>query len=190
MNWYLKLRPFACVTWLFLALAILWAMSKSISVELQAHDAVKKLSIAQLMLLPYRSATHVTRNYLDSSATASLTGNHKASSGTTLSPAAPVASTSTAVKSPVPTTAANSQLSQSEPTIVLAISMPDEMGIRSWRWYEATIETLAVGVYLYATFVLTSTQFLSGNTGLTFVTIMALCSSVVRILENIFWSPR
>jgi hypothetical protein len=68
--------------------------------------------------------------------------------------------------------------------------MPQEMGIRSWRWYEATIETLAVGVYLYATFVFTSCQFLSGNTGLTFVTITALCSSMVRILENIFWSPR
>lgn len=165
-------------------------MSKSISVDLHAHDAVKKLSIAQLMLLPYRSATHVTQNYLNSGATPSLTGTNKASPDTMPSPASPIASTSSAVKSPFSTTAANSQPSRSEPTIVLAISMPDEMGIRSWRWYEATIETLAVGVYLYATFVLTSTQFLSGNTGLAFVTIMALCSSVVRILENIFWSPR
>lgn len=165
-------------------------MSESISVKLHAHDTVKKLSIAQLMLLPYRSATHVTQNYLDPSANASFTGKNKASPGTTPSPAPPGASTSSAVKSPASTTAANSQPSSGEPMIVLAITMPDEMGIRSWRWYEATIETLAVGVYLYATFVLTSTQFLSGNTGLTFVTIMALCSSVVRILENIFWSPR
>ena len=165
-------------------------MSESISVELHAHDAVKTLSIAQLMLLPYRSAKHVTRNYLDSGAAASPTGKNKASPGTTPNPATPVASTSSAAKNPISSTTANNQLSSSQPTIVLAISMPDEMGIRSWRWYEATIETLAVGVYLYATFVLTSTQFLSGNTGLTFVTIMALCSSVVRILENIFWSPR
>ena len=165
-------------------------MSKSISVELHARDKFEKLSVVQLMLLPYRSATHVAQNYLDPSVTASLTGKNKASPDTTLSPTPPVATTSSAVKSPVSTTAANSQPASSQPMIVLTISMPDDMGIRSWRWYEATIETLAVGVYLYATFVLTSTQFLSGNTGLTFVTIMALCSSVVRILENIFWSPR
>lgn len=165
-------------------------MSKSISVDLHAHDETTNLSVLQLMLLPYRSATHVTQNYLESRAAASLRGANKASPGTTSSPVPPTASTSLQAKSPVPTTAPNNQSFPSQPTIVLAISMPDEMGLRSWRWYEATIETLAVGVYLYATFVLTSTQFLSGNTGLAFVTIMALCSSVVRILENIFWSPR
>lgn len=165
-------------------------MSKSISVDLHAHGETNDLSVLQLMLLPYRSATHVSQHYLDPSAAASLSGTNKARSGSTSSPVPPAASTSLQAKSPVSTTAQNNQSSPSQPTIVLAISMPDEMGLRSWRWYEATIETLAVGVYLYATFVLTSTQFLSGNTGLAFVTIMALCSSVVRILENIFWSPR
>lgn len=173
-----------------LSLAILWAMSKSVSVKLHAHDKTTELSISQLMFLPYRSATHVAHHYLASSAAASLTGKNIANPGTTSSPAPPVAPTSPTSTGTVSTTAANNQSSPSQPTIVLSISMHDEMGIRSWRWYEATIETLAVGVYLYATFVLTSTQFLSGNTGLTFVTIMALCSSVVRILENIFWSPR
>lgn len=173
-----------------LSLAILWAMSKSVSVKLHAHDKTTELSIPQLMILPYRSATHVAQHYLDSSATTSLTGKNQASPGTASSQAPPAASAPSTSNSPTLTTAANNQPSPSQPTIVLSISMHDEMGIRSWRWYEATIETLAVGVYLYATFVLTSTQFLSGNTGLTFVTIMALCSSVVRILENIFWSPR
>lgn len=173
-----------------LSLAILWAMSESITVELHTHDTEKKLSIAQLMLLPYRSATHIAQHYLGPSASASLSGNNIANPGPASSPAAPIAQTSPASKNTVLTNAASNQSSLNQPTIVLSISMHDEMGIRSWRWYEATIETLAVGVYLYATFVLTSTQFLSGNTGLTFVTIMALCSSVVRILENIFWSPR
>lgn len=68
--------------------------------------------------------------------------------------------------------------------------MPEEMSLRSWRWYEATVETLAVGVYLYANFVLTSTQLTSENTRLAFVTIMALGSGVVRVLETSFWSPR
>ena len=161
-------------------------MSKSISVKLHAHDEAKELSVVQLMLLPYRSATHVTQHYLNSGATASLSGKNKASPVTQSSPVPAAASTGPNPKTPISSTAANNQPSTSEPTIVLAVSMPGEMGIRSWRWYEATIETLAVGVYLYATFVLASTQFLSGNTGLAFVTIMALCSSVVRILENIF----
>jgi len=165
-------------------------MSKSIRVELHAHDKFEKLSVMQLMLLPYRSATHVKQHYLDPRAAASLSGTNKASPGPAPIPVPPVTATPSTSKSPTSATAANSQTDPSQPTIVLTISMPGEMGIRSWRWYEATIETLAVGVYLYATFVLTSTQFLSGNTGLAFVTIMALCSSVVRILENIFWSPR
>ncbi|KAI5193563.1 hypothetical protein AUEXF2481DRAFT_75934 [Aureobasidium subglaciale EXF-2481] len=111
--------------------------------------------------------------------TVSSSQTHVTMSATPATPVAPV----------TPSTPAN-KITQTLHTITLSISMPDETGIRSWKWYEATIETLAVGVYLYATFVLTSTQFLSGNTGLTFVTIMALCSSIVRILENIFWTPR
>ncbi|KAI4233880.1 MAG: hypothetical protein LQ349_004125, partial [Xanthoria aureola] len=39
--------------------------------------------------------------------------------------------------------------------VTIRITMPSSFGWRSWRWYEAVIETLAVGVYLYATFVLT-----------------------------------
>lgn len=170
-------------------------MSEAISVELHAQDKVKQLGVTQLMMLPYRSSSHITRHYMDDGDTSLSGGNGRTSPDHNLSllaasPAASQASPTTSPKAPVATSSANSQPSSGHPTIVLAITMPHEMGVRSWRWYEATIETLAVGVYLYATFTLTSLQFLSGNTGLTFVTIMALCSSVVRILENIFWSPR
>jgi len=71
-------------------------------------------------------------------------------------------------------------------TITVVATMPSELGLRSWRWYEATLEALAVGIYLYATFVLTSVQFLSGSTGLTYAAIMAICMSLVRILGSIF----
>lgn len=70
--------------------------------------------------------------------------------------------------------------------IILRVTMPSEMGLLSWRWYESILEASAVGIYLYATIVLTSTQFLSGSTGLIFATIMAVCMSLVRILGNIF----
>jgi hypothetical protein len=162
-------------------------MSETISVNLHFHDEVRPLSILQLMMLPYRSSSHVTQHYMDLDKKKDpSSGTKTASPDITLGPI----NSSTASPSPVTTAHAGGTDPTDRPKIVLAITMPQEMGIRSWRWYEATIETLAVGVYLYATFVFTSCQFLSGNTGLTFVTITALCSSMVRILENIFWSPR
>lgn len=53
----------------------------------------------------------------------------------------------------------------------------------SWRWFESTIEALAVGVYLYATFVLTSSLFLSGQQAMIYATTMILSLSAIRILE-------
>lgn len=56
---------------------------------------------------------------------------------------------------------------------------------RAWGWYEAGIEALAVGIYLYATFVLTSSLFISGSTAIVYMTVMVLCLSTIRILEAI-----
>jgi hypothetical protein len=179
-------RPFTCIFWLLLSLSILWAMSESISVDLHFKDKVRTISILQFMMLPYRSSSHVTQHYMDLGKTANVPIGTKAASPDTGSE--PTASTGS--PSPVTTSSVGNPDPEDRPKIVLTIALPHETGIRSWRWYEAIIETLAVGVYLYATFVFTSCQFLSGNTGLTFVSIMALCSSLVRILENIFWSPR
>jgi hypothetical protein len=179
-------RPFICIFWLLLSLSILWAMSESISVDLHFQDKVRTLSILQFMLLPYRSSSHVTQHYMDLGKTKYTPDGKKTASPDTGSDAI----TSTASQSPETTSSAGNPDPDGRPKIVLTIALPHETGLRSWRWYEAIIETLAVGVYLYATFVFTSCQFLSGKTGLTFVSIMALCSSLVRILENIFWSPR
>jgi hypothetical protein len=71
-------------------------------------------------------------------------------------------------------------------SIIVRVTMPSEKGLFSWRWYESILEALAVGIYLYATIVLTSIQFISGSTGLIFASIMAVCMSVVRILGEIF----
>lgn len=66
--------------------------------------------------------------------------------------------------------------------VTIRITVPSSLGWRSWRWYEAVIETLAVGVYLYATFVLTSIMFLNADNAMMYATVMALCLSMVRIL--------
>ena len=72
------------------------------------------------------------------------------------------------------------------PTFTIRIEMPFETGIRSWRFYEAIIETLAVGIYLYATFVLTSLMFLSGSEAILYACVLILSLAVVRLLSLLF----
>jgi hypothetical protein len=52
----------------------------------------------------------------------------------------------------------------------------------AWQYYEAATEALAVGIYLYATFVLTSSLFVSGSTGIIYMTVMVCCLSAIRVL--------
>lgn len=68
----------------------------------------------------------------------------------------------------------------------VVITMPSNFGFRSWRCYEAVIEVLAVGIYLYATFVLTSTLFLNADRAIIYSTVMTVCLSAVRVLVTLF----
>jgi hypothetical protein len=43
-------------------------------------------------------------------------------------------------------------------------------------------EALAVGIYLYAAFVLTSSLFVSGSTGIVYMTVMVYSLSAIRVL--------
>lgn len=70
--------------------------------------------------------------------------------------------------------------------VTIRVTMPSNFGFCSWRWYEALIETAAVGIYLYATFVLTSLLFLNAEKAIEYATVMAICLSVVRILTVLF----
>lgn len=63
--------------------------------------------------------------------------------------------------------------------------MPSETNLWSWRFYEAITETLAVGAYLYATFALTSTLFLSGEEAIIYALVMVLCLGAARIIVTI-----
>lgn len=68
----------------------------------------------------------------------------------------------------------------------VCITMPSIFGFRSWRSYEAIIEALAVGISLYATFVLTSTLFFNAERAIVYSTVMTVCLSAVRILTTLF----
>lgn len=65
-------------------------------------------------------------------------------------------------------------------TLVIRIRMRH---VALWGWYEAAIEVLAVGVYLYATIVLSSVLFLSGQQSMLYTVGMLLCLSGVRIIS-------
>lgn len=71
-------------------------------------------------------------------------------------------------------------------SVIIRIEMPSNYGIRSWRSYEACIETVAVGIYLYATFVLTSIIFLSADQAISYATVMTICSSGLKFLYMLF----
>ncbi|EIM81892.1 uncharacterized protein STEHIDRAFT_124764 [Stereum hirsutum FP-91666 SS1] len=83
--------------------------------------------------------------------------------------------------------ALNSTTPQSSPpstpdasTLVVRVRM---WHVALWGWYEAAIEVLAVGVYLYATIVLSSVLFLSGQQSMIYTVVMVLCLSGVRIIS-------
>ncbi|KAI9784390.1 MAG: hypothetical protein M1816_000861 [Peltula sp. TS41687] len=65
--------------------------------------------------------------------------------------------------------------------LALRIQMPSEL---HWRWWNTAIQTLAVGIYLYATFVLASMMFLTGNEAIVYTTVMVICLSAIRIISS------
>lgn len=71
-------------------------------------------------------------------------------------------------------------------SVMIRIKMPSKYGWRSWRSYEACIETAAVGIYLYATFVLTSIIFLSADHAIVYAAVMTICSSALKFLYMLF----
>jgi hypothetical protein len=66
--------------------------------------------------------------------------------------------------------------------VTVQIKMKSDFGLSSWGAFEAIIEVLAVGIYLYATFVLTSTIFLNADRAVGLTAILALCQCAIRIL--------
>ncbi|KAF1844993.1 uncharacterized protein K460DRAFT_416329 [Cucurbitaria berberidis CBS 394.84] len=70
--------------------------------------------------------------------------------------------------------------------IRVCITMPTDFGIRSWRCYETVIELLAVGIYLYATFILTSTLFLDSTRSIQFAIVMTIVKlySTIRLMNQ------
>ena len=155
--------------WLVIAVVLLYFMTESISIYSPTDPSVK-YSILNLMTLPY-TGTH-----------------HDASEPKPYRPASPSNREEEIEKSSPKAMrmAIQRRHTASAPRgsncVIVRITMPSNSWWRSWCWYEAVIETIAVGVYLYGTIVLTSLQFLTADSAIVYATFMALCLSMVRIL--------
>lgn len=179
--------------WLLMAMALLYLMKESIQIYNPADPSVE-YSIWGLMMLPYivtlkhepnrgsrlsafpsheEEMETITTSYSE----ATLPDN--ASSDPIIrrqgpSPSEPVMRRSAA------------SVPEGSNCVTIRVTMPSNFGFRSWRWYEALVETVAVGIYLYATFVLTSLLFLNADKAIEYATVMSICLSVVRILTVLF----
>ena len=182
-------RPIACMIWLLLAVVLLHFMKESICIYNPADPSVE-YSIWGLMALPYtltlnqesEDRSHIT-------AFPSHGGEKMETVTTSYSGASPDPiirqHNSPPLQEPMMRRRDTSVPRRSN-CVTIRVVMPSNFGFRSWRCYEALIETTAAGIYLYATFVLTSLLFLAANRAIAYATVMAICHSVVRILTVLF----
>ena len=188
--------------WLVIAVVLLHFMQESISIYNHADPSVK-YSILSLMALPYtvshdyswepnpyRSAFPSNREEETDMVSTSASGV-SCPSHRTFSPTVAPQQCEESASSPKAMTMTNQRSDtasapQGSNCVTVRITMPSNFGWRSWRCYETVIETIAVGIYLYATFVLTSLLFLNADRAIGYATVMALCLSAVRILTGLF----
>ena len=168
-------RPVACVVWLLIAVALLHAIAKKIEITYSEDSSNTRRSRVDLLLLPYRRPLVIddARNSIQTPAPIPIPkSDARESDGLAIegsphgSPQSPVQSISSQVLL--------------EPHFVITITMRHE---NHWGWFEATIETLAVGLYLFATFVLTSSLFLSGEQAIIYATVMVLSLGAIRVFQ-------
>jgi hypothetical protein len=186
-------RPIACMTWLILSFALLHLMKESIQIY-HAQDPSIKYSIWELLSLPYSFDSKIfSERHTSLSALPSHRGEVKATKSITADVIEPengphdLIHRQHQISPPILTMErSGTTLLYGNHRVAIRIVMPSNFGPRSWRCYEAIIEASAVGIYLYATFVLTSTLFLNADRAMIYATIMTLCLSAVRIMSILF----
>jgi hypothetical protein len=181
-------RPVACIMWLMVAVATMYIMKEKIIIH-NAENSTVTYSIWQLMTLPYTLDMKCSSQTRDkqSSPLPKTTKDPMPSQGTTPD-TIQVATCSVDVievdgkdVERVPISRTETYLSYGEYCITVKVIMPSEFGLRSWRTFETFIEVMAVGIYLYATFVLMSLVFFTAQRAIVFATQMAICLSFVRM---------
>jgi hypothetical protein len=194
-------RPIACIFWLVITLGLLHIMKESAEF-FHTTNPSERYSIWKLMALPYHfkpDRFQKLNNKINLSPLPSSTCNQES---TLTKSIAEVVSSGTQKPDANMQIYNRQQPTLLEPTSTIAhsdtigvyghdyitvrIVMKSNFGLRSWRCFETCIESLAVGIYLYATFILTSSLFLNADKAIHYLTILSIYLSAIRILGQLF----
>ena len=183
--------PLACFAWIFLAVGLLHLMTES-AVVFITNDPARTYSLIQLMGLPYRFGPNRFADWVESPSRASQDNTPDIAVTSTMTT---ISSSNKRPQQPergerehltATTHRTDTITTYGQDYVTVRVVMHSNFGLRSWRCFEAIIESLAVGIYLYATFVLTSTLFLNADKAIVYATVMSLCLGGVRILSVLF----
>lgn len=186
-------RPLACIVWLGVALGLLHIFARKIEVRFSADAPHVRRTRLDLLLLPYRTPTPIRAaengslqelNYLPSPPLARQQDPTNQVTSQSQNPL--VGDECEHCHAPRSRNGAHQHEQHDkgeyfypDTYFTVQVTMRHEA---IWGWFESTIEALAVGIYLYATFVLTSLLYLSGQQAIIYATVMLLSLSAIRVL--------
>jgi len=176
--------PIACMVWLVIAVVVLFLAMESLEIS-DTNDKSTKYHLWELVLLPY------TFNWKCASrpraCQSMLFGEEPRMDTTVVSQTEVIQPKNVSFHDGAPIIyRRDTYIVPGKDCITVRITMRSNYGFLSWQWYQAIIESLAVGIYLYATFVLTSTLFLNAKESIINTTIMTLCLAAIRVLSALF----
>jgi hypothetical protein len=185
-------RPLGCMSWLVVATMLVLLMKESIEIY-DGFDRKLEYNIWSLWCIPYSFTPSVAPpQQLMLLSPVSTNGSIKRS-GSMMDPLHSPGSDRTNHPLMQRPGMPGRHLNRSDTVMTytgnyirICITMPSNFGLQSWRWYEAIVESMAVGLYLYATFVLTSTVFLNADRAMIYSTITTLCLIATRVLGTLF----
>lgn len=187
---------------MIIAVGLLHFMKES-AVVYVTNDPTRQYRLLKLMALPYRFGPNRFAGGVESlSRPASQDTQAKNAATSSTTTVAPISSSDSdfslrqppygarggqgQVMTTTTTIRTNTFITYGQDCVTVRITMHSDFGFRSWRCFEAIIESLAVGIYLYATFVLTSSLFLNADKAIVYAVVMTVCLSGIRILSTLF----
>ncbi|KAK0190426.1 hypothetical protein F5146DRAFT_1194158 [Armillaria mellea] len=174
-SWLLFCWPMACMGWLVIAILGWFVVARDVSITFQE----KEISWKEALLLPYRFQPRQGRDEADADGYLSLNFLRTEEN-------ADMDERSTNIQNrvrPDVNRSASAMPLTSHPSSSVTVTFAMRWdGL--WQWYEATLETLAVGIYLYGTIILGSTLFLTGQQSIIYLVVTVLSLAASRIINS------
>ncbi|KAF2815756.1 uncharacterized protein BDZ99DRAFT_514402 [Mytilinidion resinicola] len=147
--------PIACMVWLLIAVGLVLLMKESIEIY-DGYSQKLDHNIWGLICLPYSFAPKQAPLRISNISTLPTVdvANHDKStprfqSVDTRNAASNLAHSQVHHRLPMPDFQHSDTIASYDSSFIrTTITMPSNFGLHSWRWYEAIIESLAVGIYL------------------------------------------